>query len=105
MVEQTDGIYGDYQGGSVGHAVNVLGNVATAVEQFPAFDIKFEEADIKIHYTKPTVKVKINKDGVIEKGTWSYDAQIYIRNLKIDSIMINKADAEIIYTITTGGGF
>lgn len=105
MVEQTDGIYGDYQGGSVGHAVNVLGNVATAVEQFPAFDIKFEEADIKIHYTKPTVKVKINKDGVIEKGTWSYDAQIYIRNLQIDSIMINKADAEIIYTITTGGGF
>lgn len=105
MVEQIDGIYGDYQGGSVGHAVNVLGNVATAVEQFPAFDIKFEEADIKIHYTKPTVKVKINKDGVIEKGTWSYDAQIYIRNLKIDSIMINKADAEIIYTITTGGGF
>ncbi len=105
MVEQTDGIYGDYQGGSVGHAINVLGNVATAVEQFPAFDIKFEEADIKIHYTKPTVKVKINKDGVIEKGTWSYDAQIYIRNLKIDSIMINKADAEIIYTITTGGGF
>ena len=105
MVEQTDGIYGDYQGGSVGHAVNVLGNVATAVEQFPAFNIKFEEADIKIYYTKPTVKVKINKDGVIEKGTWSYDAQIYIRNLQIDSIMINKADAEIIYTITTGGGF
>ncbi|MBR5247084.1 MAG: hypothetical protein IKV25_06935 [Clostridia bacterium] len=105
MVEQTDGIYGDYQGGSVGHAINVLGNVATAVEQFPAFDIKFEEADIKIHYTNPTVKVKINKDGIIEKGTWSYDSQIYIRNLQIDSIMINKADAEIIYTITTGGGF
>ncbi len=105
MVEQTDGIYGDYQGGSVGHAINVLGNVATAVEQFPAFDIKFEEADIKIHYTNPTVKVRINKDGIIEKGTWSYNAQIYIRDLAIDSIMINKADAEIIYTITTGGGF
>lgn len=105
MVEQTDGIYGDYQGGSVGHAINVLGNVATAVEQFPAFDIKFEEADIKIHYTNPTVKVRINKDGIIEKGTWSYAAQIYIRDLAIDSIMINKADAEIIYTITTGGGF
>ena len=105
MVEQTDGIYGDYQGGTVGHAINVLGNVATAVEQFPAFDIKFEEADIKIHYTNPTVKVRINKNGIIEKGTWKYDAQIYIRNLKVDSIMINKADAEIIYTITTGGGF
>ncbi len=105
MVEQVDGIYGDYQGGSVGHAINVLGNVATAVEQFPAFDIKFEDADIKIHYTNPTVKVRINKDGIIEKGTWSYNAQIYIRDLAIDSLMIKKADAEIIYTITTGGGF
>lgn len=105
MVEQTDGIYGDYQGGSVGHAINVLGNVATAVEQFPAFDIKFEEADIKIHYTNPTVKVRINKNGIIEKGTWNYEAQIYIRELQINSIMVNKADAEIDYTITVGGGF
>ena len=105
MVEQTDGIYGDYQGGSVGHAINVLGNVATAVEQFPAFNIKFEEADIKIHYTNPIVKVRINNDGIIEKGTWSYDAQIYMRDLQIDSLMIKKADAEIIYTITAGGGF
>ena len=48
---------------------------------------------------------EVFENGMIEKGTWSYDAQIYIRNLKIDSIMINKADAEIIYTITTGGGF
>ncbi len=105
MVEQTDGIYGDFQGGSVGHAINVLGNVATAVEQFPAFDIKFEEADIKVHYKNPTVKVRINKDGIIEKGTWSYESLIYIRELKINSIMINKADAQIDYIITVGGGF
>lgn len=105
MVEQTDGLYGDAQGGTVGHAINVLGNVATAVEQFPAFDIKFEEADIKVHYVNPIVKVKINKDGVIEKGTWSYTSEIYIRHLQINSIMIDKADAEIEYVITVGGGF
>lgn len=103
--EQTDGIYGDMHAGSVGHAINVLGNVATAVEQFPAFDIKFEEADIKIHYAEPTVKVRIDKNGVIEKGVWSYLAQIYIRNLKINFITIDKADAEIKYEITAGGGF
>ena len=105
MVEQTDGIYGDMHGGSVGHAINVLGNVATAAEQFPSFDIKFEDADIKVHYAKPTVKVRINEKGIIEKGTWSYTAEVYIRNLKIDSIMVKKADAEIVYVITTGGGF
>ena len=105
MVEQTDGIYGDAQGGTVGHAINVLGNVATAAEQFPDFDIKFEEADIKVHYATPTVKVKINKDGIIEKGTWSYTSEVYIRHLQINSIMIEKADAEIDYVIVVGGGF
>lgn len=105
MVEQTDGIYGDAQGGTVGHAINVLGNVATAVEQFPAFDIKFEEADIKVHYANPTVKVRINEDGVIENGTWSYTSEIYIRSLKINFIMVDKADAEIEYVIVSGGGF
>ena len=105
MVEQTDGIYGDAQGGTVGHAINVLGNVATAAEQFPDFDIKFEEADIKVHYANPTVKVKINKDGIIEKGTWSYTSEVYIRHLQINSIMIEKADAEIDYVIVVGGGF
>ncbi len=105
MVEQTDGIYGDMHDGSVGHAINVLGNVAKAAEQFPAFDIKFEKADIKVHYAEPTVKVKINSKGIIEKGTWSYIAQVYIRNLQIDNITVKKADAEIKYVITTGGGF
>ena len=105
MVEQTDGLYADAQGGTVGHAINVLGDVATAVEQFPAFDIKYKEADIKVHYADPIVKVKINENGIIESGTWCYTSEIYIRSLKINSIMIEKADAEIVYDITVGGGF
>ena len=105
MVEQTDGLYGDAQEGTVGHAINVLGNVADAVEQFPDFDIKYKEADIKVHYAKPTVKVKINESGKIEKGTWSYVSEILIKHLDISGIMIDKADAEIEYVIVVGGGF
>ena len=105
MVEQTDGLYGDAQEGTVGHAINVLGNVASAVEQFPDFDIKYKEADIKVHYAQPTVKVKINDKGIIEKGTWRYVSEIYIRHLEISGIMIDKADAEIEYVIVVGGGF
>ncbi len=105
MVEQTDGLYGDAQEGTVGHAINVLGNVASAVEQFPDFDIKYKEADIKVHYAQPTVKVKINDKGIIEKGTWKYVSEIYIRHLEISGIMIDKADAEIEYVIVVGGGF
>lgn len=105
MNEQTDGLYGDAQEGSVGHAINVLGNVADAVEQFPDFDIKYKEADIKVHYVQPTVKVKINENGKIEKGTWRYVSDIYIRHLDISGIMIDKADAQIEYVIVVGGGF
>lgn len=105
MVEQTDGLYGDPQEGTVGHAINVLGNVATAVEQFPDFDIKYEEADIKIHYADPIVKVRINENGIIEKGTWSYMSEIDIKHLAIGSVMVDKAYAEIEYIIVVGGGF
>ncbi len=105
MVEQTDGLYGDAQEGSVGHAINVLGNVASAVEQFPDFDIKYKEADIKVHYAQPTVKVKINENGKIEKGTWRYVSEILIKHLDISGIIIDKADAEIEYVIVVGGGF
>ena len=105
MVEQTDGLYGDPQEGTVGHAINVLGNVATAVEQFPQFDIKYKEADIKIHYADPIVKVRINEKGMIEKGTWSYMSEIDIKHLAIGSVMVDKAYAEIEYVIVVGGGF
>ena len=105
MVEQTDGLYGDAQSGTVGHAINVLGNVATAVAEFPDFDIKYEEADIKIHYADPIVKVRINENGVIEKGTWSYLSKIDIKHLAIGSVMIDTAYAEIEYVIVVGGGF
>ena len=105
MVEQTDGLYGDPQEGTVGHAINVLGNVATAVEQFPQFDIKYKEADIKIHYADPIVKVRINENGMIEKGTWSYLSKIDIKHLAIGSTMVDKAYAEIEYVIVVGGGF
>lgn len=105
MVEQTDGLYGDAQAGTVGHAINVLGNVATAVEQFPQFDIKYEEADIKVHYADPIVKVRIDENGMIEKGTWSYMSKIDIKHLAIGSVMVDKAYAEIEYVIVVGGGF
>lgn len=105
MKEQTDGTYGSPYDGTVGHAINVLGNVSTAVAEFPDFKIDFENADIKVRYSDPIVKVKINKDGVIEKGTWSYVANVDIKHLDISGIMVDTADAAILYEIKVGGGF
>lgn len=109
MKEQTDGTYGSMYDGTVGHAISVLGNVSTAAAEFPEFEIDFENAKISIRYSEPTVKVKINSDGIIEKGTWSYTANVDIENLKIGnnlgSITIKTADAAIFYEIKIGGGF
>lgn len=105
MKPQTDPIRADAQAGTVGHAISVLGDIALVLEQFPQFEVDVENADISIHYVNPTVKVKINKDGIIEKGTWKYTCDPEIRNLDISGIMIDKADAKIDYIITVGGGF
>lgn len=109
MKEQTDGTYGSMYDGTVGHAISVLGNVSTAVAEFPEFDIDFENAKISIRYSEPTVKVKINSDGIIEKGTWSYVANVDIENLRIGNalgtITVKTADAAIFYEIKLGGGF
>ncbi len=105
MKPQTDPIHADAQSGTVGHAISVLGDISLVLAEFPQFDVDVENADIDIHYVNPTVKVKINKDGIIEKGTWKYTCDPEIRNLDISGIMIKKADAKIDYIITVGGGF
>lgn len=105
MKPQTDPIHADEQSGSVGHAISVLGDIAKVLAEFPQFNVDVENADIVIRYVNPTVKVKINKDGYIEKGTWKYTCDPEIRNLKISGFTFKKADAKIDYIITVGDGF
>lgn len=105
MVDQTDGIYGKTYEGTVGHAISVVNGVAEAAEQFPALDIRYKEADIKVHYTDAKLKVKINKNGVIEKGTWSYVVTPVVNDLYIENLEVDDAGAIIDYKVTVGGGF
>lgn len=112
MKEQTDGKHGHNMSGTVGHAITVLGDVSVAVAEFPQFKIDTENADIKIHYNNATVKVKINQNGLIEKGTWDYTASVSIKNLGLNfkdattkDLVVKKASADIGYNIVLGGGF
>ena len=104
MKPQTDPIYADAQSGSVGHAISVLGDIGRVIEQFPQFDVDLSNAKIDIHYVNAFLKVKINKDGIIEKGNWQYTCDPDISNVKISGINVKTADAEIDYIITVGGG-
>ena len=69
------------------------------------FDIDFENADFSMRYTNPVLKVKINEDGIIEKGTWSYTVEINIKNLKVEFITVDTGYGKVDYEITVGGGF
>ncbi|MBE6820181.1 MAG: hypothetical protein E7516_03935 [Ruminococcaceae bacterium] len=111
MKEQTDGIHGDRFSGTVGHAISVVGDISSVEEALAKwFDIDFENGKVSLRYTKPVLKVKINKDGVIEKGTWSYTIKIDVSNLKIAAVrlpievMIDSAYGSVEYVITVGGG-
>ncbi len=105
MKNQTDGIHANEHDGTVGHAISVLGDISRVLAEFPQFKVDVDNANIAVNYVNATVKVKINKDGIIEKGTWKYTCDPEISHLDISGIMIDKADAEIDYIITVGGGF
>lgn len=111
MKEQTDGIHGDRYSGTVGHAISVVGDISSVAEALSFLYIDFENADIKLHYTQPKLKVRINKDGIIEKGTWSYNIDITVSNLYVKAVkfpieaMVESGYGTVNYIVTVGGGF
>ena len=82
MTEQTDGIHGDAYSGTVGHAITVVGDISVVEQELPQFDIGFEESDITLRYANPKLKVKINENGMIESGEWSYRVVVNLSNLR-----------------------
>lgn len=105
MVEQVDNAYGDTFKGTVGHAISVVGNITAVTEQFPDWTVTFDTAFIELRYVNPVVKVRINQDGIIEKGTWSYVVDVEVKDLYIESVCVEHATTKIDYVITVGGGF
>lgn len=111
MKEQTDGIHADRYSGTVGHAISVVGDISSVEEALSLLEIDFENADIKLHYSDPKLKVKINKDGIIEKGTWTYTVDVTVANLHVAAVnfpieaTVESAYGSVGYVITVGGGF
>ena len=108
MKEQTDGVHANDKSGTVGHAISVVGDISVVEKELPQFKIGFEDADISLRYSKPKLKVKINKDGIIESGVWSYTVCINIENLRVDAkavpigATVDKGYGEVDYIITVG---
>lgn len=111
MKDQIDGAHADRYGGTVGHAISVVGDLSAVEEALPQLEIGFDNAKFRLHYNKAKLKVKINKNGVIEKGTWSYSIDIDVENLYVGgrrlplSATVKSAYGTVDYVITVGGGF
>ncbi len=105
LVEQKDDAYGDTFKGTVGHGISVVGNIGVVADNFPDWSMDFESAFIELHYKNPVIKVRINEKGVIEKGSWTYEVYVTVRNLRIVKIIVEDATGVIDYVVTTGGGF
>ena len=108
MKEQTDGAHGEEKAGTVGHAISVVGDLAVVQAEFPKLEIGFDDADISLKYSNPKLRVKINKDGIIESGEWSYTVCIDIENLRIDvknspiGATVKKGYGEVDFICTVG---
>lgn len=105
LVEQKDGADGDTFKGTVGHGISVVGDITVIADIFSSWTFNFDEAFIELHYVNPVIKVRINEDGVIEKGSWSYVVHVTVKKLQIAKIIVEDASGDIDYIVTTGGGF
>lgn len=107
MKNQTDGAKGDALSGSVGHVISVVGDITVVTSQLTDMGIPLElsEKDTSIHYTNPTVKVLIDSNGKIVKGTWSYRVEIRMNNYSVMGTKIDTTSVVMDNTITLGGGF
>lgn len=107
MHEQTDGANSNSLGGSVGHAISTVGDISVVTAQLNdlGLPIEISEKDTTIHYTKPTVKVLIDPNGKIIKGTWSYTVEIRLNNYKVGGTTVDNTSVIIDNLITVNGGF
>lgn len=108
MVNQTDGAKGDMLGGSVGHAISVIGDITQVTNQLSNYglpEIRISDKDTKINYTNATVKTVISPEGEIINGTWEYTVEINMNNYKVGNSTVENTSVVMDNVITVNGGF
>lgn len=71
--------------------------------------VDFSEGDIVLDYTNAKIVARINSDGYIKKGTWTYDMVMIVRNVSVtisnSPVLIENASGGFTYTGKVGGIF
>lgn len=107
MKEQTAGAHDDALSGSVGHAITAVGDIGVVTDQLNDLGLPIEISDknTSISYTNPIVKVVIDKNGNIVKGTWSYTVEIKLNDYKVGNSTVETTSVIMDNVITVNGGF
>jgi len=98
--DQTDGIKGNSQEGTVGHLVSVLDSVATAIEEM-GLQADIPDGSVTLFYNNAYAKdIKINAStGKIESGKWGYTVNASINGMKILGVTLRGVKAVISYSV------
>ena len=107
MKNQTDSGKADAQSGSVGHAIDVVGDssfVATELSEM-GLPIEISSETTSVLYTDPVVKVIIDENGKIIKGTWRYTIEIRLKDFKAFGADVQSASIVMDNIITVNEGF
>ena len=104
---QVDGAKGDVQGGSVGHAIDVVGDISAVTGELTELGLPIEipEESKSIHYTNASVKVMDDENGKIIRGTWKYTVEIRLKDYKAFGADVESSSIVMDNVITVGGGF
>lgn len=107
MKNQTDGAKASVQGGSVGHAIDVVGDISTVTGELTELGLPIEISSetTTVHYTNPTVKVVLDENGKIICGTWKYTVEIRLNNYKAFGADVESSTIVMDNVITVNGGF
>lgn len=94
---------------TISHGMDVIGDKEAILNL--GEDIKYDlaDGDITIDYTNAKILVRINSNGYIKKGTWTYDCSMTFENVEIkfaDMVLpMDYASAGFNYTGKVGGIF
>ena len=105
LKNQTDGMNGKSNEGSVGHGVSVLDGVQKAIDELKGVDVDTSEGSIKLQYHNAYIDAKIdNATGKIVSGKWHHTVDILINNVKVKigiiSATLKDAVGAVEYTVT-----
>ncbi len=105
--EQTDGAKADVHGGSVGRAIDVVGDISVVTSELTdlGLPIEISSETTTVHYTNPSVKVIIDENGKIICGTWRYTVEIRLKNYKAFGADVESSSIVMDNVITVNGGF